>query len=98
MQRGNGDPLTKEQLQNGELLVEMSLQWTNGKTVLISPPFPVRRRSKFYGNRHLWSVTVPNLKRHLGASSEGWRPRDGDLGVASVTVKAVFNTFKVGHP
>ena len=58
--------MTESQLQNGELLVETVMQRTNGQTVQISPPFPVRRRSRFYGNRHMWQVTVPNLKRQLG--------------------------------
>ena len=79
--------MTRSQLENGELLVEISLQRTDGRTEQVSPPFPVRRRSKFYGNRHMWQMTVPNLKRHLGLKDEG------DKEVASVTARAIFTTF-----
>ena len=79
--------MTRSQLENGELLVEISLQRTDGRTEQVSPPFPVRRRSKFYGNRHMWQMTVPNLKRHLGLKDEV------DKEVASVTARAIFTTF-----
>ena len=81
--------MTESQLQNGELLVETVMQRTNGQTVQISPPFPVRRRSRFYGNRHMWQVTVPNLKRQLGRTLQ----KGPGVGVASVTAKATFNTM-----
>ena len=85
VQKGNGHPLSRSQLQFGELLVELNLQWSDGQKDQISAPFPVRRRSKFYGNRHEWQVTVPSLKRHA-------EKRSGKAEIASVTATATFST------
>ena len=67
-------------------MVELNLQWSDGRRDSISPPFPVRRRSTFFGNRHAWGMRVPNLKHQLAA-----RSHDG-VEIASVTATASFST------
>jgi len=87
IQRGNGEPLRRKQLRNGELMMEINAQWSDGRRDVVSPKFPVRRRSQFSGNRHLWKTTIPSMKHRLLSR------RKAGVELASVTATATFSTL-----
>ena len=93
MQRGTGESLSHMHLEGARIIVELSVQWSDGSREIVVPPYPVNRRSTLDKNVNKWKISLPIVKsRIITLLHQQGDDRLNQISPASFSLKATFSS------